>query len=60
MIAPGMQPRMKDPPGRPPPPPRPAPPWMAGAAIGLVLFSMASGAIALGAGWALMGPRKDR
>ncbi len=59
MIAPGIPPRMKDPGTRPPPPPRPTPPWLAGAAIGIVLFGMASGAMALGASWALMGPRKN-
>jgi len=32
---------------------KPAPPWLAGAAIGLTLLGMASGAMALGAGMAL-------
>jgi len=34
---------------------KPEPPWLAGAAIGLTLLGMASGAIALGAGLALTG-----
>ncbi|HUB48147.1 MAG TPA: hypothetical protein VMB73_24475 [Acetobacteraceae bacterium] len=32
---------------------KPAPPWLAGAAIGLAILGMASGAIAFGAGMAL-------
>ncbi|HUN42093.1 MAG TPA: hypothetical protein VMU81_17535 [Acetobacteraceae bacterium] len=32
---------------------KPVPPWLAGAAIGLTILGMASGAIALGAGMAL-------
>lgn len=36
--------------GRPP-----APPWIAGAAIGMTLMSLASGAMVMGAGWALSG-----
>ncbi len=35
------------------PPPLPAPPWLAGAAIGLTILGMASSAIAFGAGLAL-------
>jgi hypothetical protein len=34
------------------PAPRPAPPWFAGAAIGLTILGMASSAMALGAGLA--------
>ena len=34
------------------PAPRPAPPWFAGAAIGLTMLGMASGAMVLGAGLA--------
>jgi len=34
---------------------KPPPPWLAGAAIGLTLLGMASGAIAFGAGMALSG-----
>ena len=33
----------------------PTPPWLAGAAIGLTILGMASGAIAFGAGLALSG-----
>jgi hypothetical protein len=35
------------------PMPLPTPPWLAGAAIGLTIFGMASSAIALGVGLAL-------
>jgi hypothetical protein len=34
-------------------PRRPAPPWLAGAAIGIAISSLAAGAIVLGAGFAL-------
>jgi hypothetical protein len=46
--------RMKNVPDRPEG--RPPTPWLAGIAIGFTIMSMASGAIALGAGWALSGP----
>jgi len=35
---------------------KPVPPWLAGAAIGLTILGMASGAIAFGAGLALSQP----
>ncbi len=45
-----MMHRKTNPGGGPTPPP--APPWLAGAAIGLTLLGMAGGAIAFGAGLA--------
>jgi hypothetical protein len=52
-------PRMKNTSDRPSNP-MPQLPWLAGAAIGLAIMSMASGAMAMGAGWALGGGRKGR
>ncbi len=49
-----LRPRMKDMAPGPGPAPRPAPPWLAGAAIGLAIMGMASGAMAYGAGLALI------
>ncbi|MBN8874646.1 MAG: hypothetical protein J0H67_17550 [Rhodospirillales bacterium] len=43
-------------PSRPPSPAAPpTAPWLAGAAIGMTLLGLASGAMAMGAGWALSG-----
>ncbi len=49
-----LLPRMKDIAAPPSPNPRPAPPWFAGAAIGLAIMGMASGAMACGAGLAMI------
>ena len=39
---------------------KPQPSWLAGATIGLTILSMASGAMALGAGLALTHPTRRR
>jgi hypothetical protein len=50
-----IAPRRKQGAGAPPPAPRPVPPYLIGAAIGLAILGIASGAFALGAGWAIGG-----
>ena len=42
------------------PGPVPAPPWLVGAMIGMTIMTMATGAIAAGAGMALSGAAKPK